>query len=94
MHPEYPSQAAILAGLSEAIIASALNDPSAGPVTIIDTADPKFTRTFSTIGAMAEETRLVRIWGGIHFRTSLETSDRMGRALVAHLLENAYRPAR
>ena len=43
---------------------------------------------------MAEETRVVRIWGGIHFRTSLETSDRMGRALVGHLVENAYRPAR
>jgi hypothetical protein len=94
MHPEYPSQAAILAGLSEGILASALNEASAGPVTITDTVDPKLTRTFQTIGAMAEETRIVRIWGGIHFRTSLETSDRMGRALVAHLLANAYRPAR
>lgn len=43
---------------------------------------------------MAEETRVVHIWGGIHFRTSLETSDRMGRALIVHLLENAYRPVR
>jgi hypothetical protein len=38
--------------------------------------------------------RRVSIRGGIHFRTSLESSDRICRALVAHLLENAYRPAR
>lgn len=92
MHPEFPSQAAISAGVASAILGRVLRDPGAGPVTAADVANPKLTRTFASIAAMAEEQRSVRIWGGVHFRSSLEASDAMGRALVAHLLETAYRP--
>jgi hypothetical protein len=37
---------------------------------------------------------MVRIWGGIHFRSSLEASDRMGRGVVEHVLKTAYQPVR
>jgi hypothetical protein len=92
MHPEYPSQAAIVAGVASAVLAAVLREPAPGPVTVADSANAKITRVFATTAALAEEQRMVRIWGGIHFRSSLEASDRMGRALVAHLLETAYRP--
>jgi len=36
----------------------------------------------------------VRIWGGIHFRTSLVVSDAMGRELVRQLVQATYRPVR
>ena len=94
MHPEYPSQAAIIAGTASALLAQATGDRNAGPVTVVDSADPKLTRTIASLGALAEEQRLVRIWGGIHFRNSLETSERMGRALAEHALQTLYTPVR
>jgi hypothetical protein len=73
------------------VLSSVLNDAAPGPVTAADSADPKLTRAFTSVAALAEEQRLVRIWGGIHFRSSLETSDRMGQALARHLVEQTYR---
>ena len=93
MHPEYPSQAAILAGAGSAALA--LVGGSADiPVTVSDSVDAKVTRSFASIATLAEEQRLVRIWGGIHFRTSLEVSDGLGKALVKHLGDQTYRPVR
>jgi hypothetical protein len=37
---------------------------------------------------------MVRIWGGIHFRNSLEVSEQMGRRLAEHLLGNIMTPVR
>jgi hypothetical protein len=54
-----------------------------------DSADPKLN-----IAALADEHRMVRIWGGVHFRSSLETSGRMGRAPVEHVLQTSYTPVR
>lgn len=94
MHPEYPSQAAIIAGTASALLAQATGDRSAGPLTFVDSADPKLTRTLAGLGPLAEEQRLVRIWGGIHFRNSLEVSERMGRALAEQALQTLYTPVR
>jgi len=94
MHPEYPSQAAIIAGTASALLAQATGDRNAGPLTLSDSADPKLTRTITGLVALAEEQRSVRIWGGIHFRNSLETSERMGRALAEQALQTLYTPVR
>jgi hypothetical protein len=61
---------------------------------VTDSADSRLQRQFNSIGQMAEEQRMVRIWGGIHFRTSLEVSEQMGRKLAEHLLGNSMRPVR
>ena len=94
MHPEYPSQAAIISGTASALLAQVAGDRNAGPLTLVDSADPKLTRTIGGLVALAEEQRSVRIWGGIHFRNSLETSERMGRALAEHALATLYTPVR
>lgn len=44
MHPEYPSQAAIIAGSASTLLGRALGDGNAGPFTVTDSADPKLTR--------------------------------------------------
>jgi len=92
MHPEYPSQAGILAGVGGAALAEI--GAADAPITTNDSADPKVTRSFPSAVSLAEEQRLVRIWGGIHFRTSLEVSDAMGRELVRQLVQATYRPVR
>ena len=92
MHPEYPSQAAIQAGAASAVFAAVLENLPESALTIVDSADPKITRQFAGVAALAEEQRMVRIWGGIHFRSSLQASDQMGRAMVGHILKTVYRP--
>jgi len=94
MHPEYPSSAAIIAGVASGVLESAFG---AGPVptlTVTDFADPRLQRQFNSIAQMAEEQRMVRIWGGIHFRNSLEVSQQMGRKLATHLVSNTLTPVR
>jgi hypothetical protein len=43
---------------------------------------------------MDEEHKSVRIWGGIHFRNSLQVGDDMGRKIAAHLIANSVKPVR
>jgi hypothetical protein len=62
------------------------------PLVIVDSADPQITRQFGSVEALAEEQWMVRIWGGIHFRSSLHASDYMGRAMVTHILKTVSRP--
>lgn len=94
MHPEYPSQAAIGAGVAVAILESVFG-PSQG-VTIVasDVADPKVQRRFKSVAELGEEHRNVRVWGGIHFRSSLEVGEGMGRKIAAYMIENALKPVR
>jgi len=41
---------------------------------------------------MADETMEVRIWGGIHFRNSLQVAYEMGQKIAAYLVENSLKP--
>ena len=94
MHPEYPSQAAIIAGVAVSILESVFGPQPAIPFTATDVMDPKLTRQFNSIAQMAEEHKNVRIWGGIHFRNSLDVGEDMGRKIAAYLIDNALTPAR
>jgi PAP2 superfamily len=92
MHPEYPSQAAIMTGLATAILESVFGS---GPHDLtVSNGDAKLQRRFTSIAHMAEEIRLGRIWAGVHFRNSLEVSEDMGRKIAAYLIENTLQPAR
>jgi hypothetical protein len=93
MHPEYPSAAAIIAGVGAGILESVFGT-SALPFTIVDYANPSLTRPFGSAVQMAEEQREVRVWGGIHYRTSLAVSDEMGRKMAAFVVANTMKPTR
>ena len=54
----------------------------------------RLQRQFTSLGQMAEEQRIVRIWGGIDFRNSLDVSDQMGRKIAAYLISNSMTPVR
>jgi hypothetical protein len=55
--------------------------------------DPKLKRQFGSIAQMSDEHQNVRIWGGIHFRNSLDVGFDMGRKIGAYLVENSLKPA-
>ena len=94
MHPEYPSQAAISAGVMMGVMEALFGQNPALPITIADPTDAKQTRTLSGIAQMAEEHNNVRVWGGIHFRNSLVVATEMGRKIAAYMVENAIKPSR
>ena len=93
MHPEYPSQAAIVAGVSAGVLELVVASAASVPFTVTDLMDPKLKRQFTGIAQLAEEQNLVRIWGGIHFRNSLEVGVDMGRKIAAYLVENSLKPS-
>jgi hypothetical protein len=92
MHPEYPSQAAISAGVAVGILESVFGPPPTTTITATDFIDPKLTRQFSSVSQMGEEHNNVRIWGGIHFRNTLVVATEMGRKIAAYLVDNSLKP--
>jgi len=92
MHPEYPSQAAIIAGASTGILELLVGADASAPVVVTDVADPKIQRRYANIQRLAEEIRNVRVWGGIHFRTSVDVGYDMGRQIAVYLVENSIKP--
>jgi hypothetical protein len=94
MHPEYPSQASIIAGMSVAILESVFGPKPAIAYAVTDFNDPKLKREFATINEMGVEHANVRVWGGIHFRNSLDVADDMGKKIAAYLVNNAMKPRR
>ena len=89
MHPEYPSQAAIICGVAIGILESVFGPNPAVPFTVTDLADPKIKRQYNSITELADEHMDMRVWGGIHFRNSLQVGDDMGRKIASYLVETS-----
>lgn len=93
LHPEYPSQAAISAGVMLGVMELVLGSDLKTPIVISDPSNPAVKRTL-TVGQIAEEHNNIRVWGGIHFRTSLVVATDMGRKIAAYMVDNAIKPVR
>ena len=63
------------------------------PFTTTDLFDPKLQRPFKSIAEMDEEQKNVRVWGGIHFRNSLDVGYDMGKKIAVYLVNNSFKPA-
>ena len=93
MHPEYPAQAAIIASLIRAVV-EAEHGTRPMALTIVDTANPNLKRSYDGVAQLTDEMCDVRIWGGVHFRSSLEASRAMGRRMAADLVSTQLRAVR
>jgi hypothetical protein len=93
MHPEYPSQAGINAGAARAILESVFGTAPESFI-VTDIGDARLLRKFTSFAQLDEEQKEVRIWGGIHFRNSLEVGEAMGRKIADHLVANYLKPTR
>jgi hypothetical protein len=91
MHPEYPSQAGINAGAAQGVLEAVFGNGTEG-FTATDTSDARLSRQFTSFAQMTQEHKEVRIWGGIHFRNSLEVGEAMGRKVADHLVANYMKP--
>ena len=93
MHPEYPSAAGIVAGVSIGVLEAVFGPKPATAVVVTDQLDPKLQRHFGNAQQVADEVVAVRVWGGIHFRNSLEVGYGMGRGIAEFMVQNALKPA-
>jgi hypothetical protein len=89
-HPEYPAAHACIAGtLSETLkqafgtrrLSFSFNSTVTGT-----------THTWATLDEMADELREARIWGGMHFRTSLVHGTVLGEKTARYVLRHAFEP--
>jgi hypothetical protein len=94
MHPEYPSQATINATIASAVLESVFGPVKAIPFTATDVRDPKRTRQFASLADMAEEQKNVRVWGGVHYRFAIRTSEDVGCKVAAYMIEHTLKPVR
>jgi hypothetical protein len=93
MHPEYPSQAGINSGAARAVLEAMFGAAPEG-FTVTDVADARLTRPYASFAEMSQEHKEVRIWGGIHFRNSLEIGDAMGQKIADHLVATYVKPVK
>jgi hypothetical protein len=94
MHPEYPSQATINATIASVVLESVFGSVKVIPFTATDVRDPKRTRQFASVADMAEEQKNVRVWGGVHYRFAIRTSEDVGQKVAAHMIGNTLKPVR
>ena len=94
MHPEYPSQATINATIAMAVLESAFGPLQGIAFTATDVRDSTRTRRFGSLAEMAEEQKNARVWGGVHYRFAIRTSEDVGGKVAAYMIENTLKPAR
>src|SRR5215468_1040356 len=94
LHPEYPSQATINAMIASAVLESVFGTLKTIPFTATDVRDPERTQKFASLADMAEEQKGVRVWGGVHYRFAIRTSEDVGPKVAAYIIENTLKPVR
>jgi hypothetical protein len=91
-HPEYPSAHSCITPLQGRIIARFIGTPR------INFTVPSLTglgdRTFTWPRQLGYEVGNARIWGGIHYRSSVEDGLAIGRKVSSWVLRHDFRPTR
>ena len=84
--PEYPSAHASISGSAAFILASRFGDNTSFTVTSESRAG---TRTFSSFSGAVSEIADARVFGGIHFRTSCNLGNTLGRDVANFVARHA-----
>ena len=92
MHPEYPSQAAIIAGVSIGVFEAVFGANPSTPVVASDLIDPKLAAPLRQRQGDGRRSAERAVWGGIHFRNSLDVGYQMGTKIAVFLVENSIKP--
>jgi hypothetical protein len=88
-HPEYPSaheniSSAIVEVVSRVLGTNAINIDVQGGPTLTE------TRHFATANDLRTEVGLARIWGGLHYRFSVQAGEALGRQVADYDLGHAF----
>jgi hypothetical protein len=87
--PEYPSAHSSISGSAAFILASIFGDNTAFTVT---SESRPGTRSFSSFSSAVAEIADARVFGGIHFRTSCDLGNTLGRNVAEFIERRTMRP--
>ena len=88
-HPEYPSSHACLTGATAFALARIMQTEAIDFE--VDAANIGITRHYPTRDDLTEEIREARIWGGVHYRFSIEAGLRLAEKVVKFNLNRNFR---
>ena len=83
MHPEYPCAHCITAAAVGAVLEAEFGSGEVAPIVMTSPAAPGATHRWTRIADYVTEVSQARIWGGIHYRSSTEVGEAMGREIGA-----------
>jgi hypothetical protein len=87
---EFVSNHAILTGGFMRALANVVGDEHS--FVLNSPGFPSFTITYNRLSDAAEEVKFARMWGGIHFRNSVNVGQAMGTAIADYITSNFLRP--
>jgi membrane-associated phospholipid phosphatase len=88
-HPEYPAGHPSLNGAAATVLLSYFDDAQTFVLTTGLTS-----RTYDSIAQAREDGNNGRVWGGMHFPSTVAISDAEGAAIAAYLGQNAMKSIR
>ena len=89
-HPEYPAGHPSLNGAAATILLAHFGDAQ----TFMLTTPNRPTRTYTSIGQARADGNNARIWGGMHYPSTVAVSDQMGQAIAEYINQNAIQKRR
>lgn len=89
-HPEYPAAHGAVQGAGAFVLARYFGQHYAFETT--SPTVPGVTRQYASFKAFADEGFMARLYGGMHFRHSLDDGARQGRRVAGWVLERYLRP--
>jgi hypothetical protein len=96
-HPEYPSgHACITSAYTEGLQTYFHTDrlPLVIESTVFPIGDTRRTRSYERLSDVREDVADARVWGGLHFRSTMEETPKLGDRIVAHVAAHYFRETR
>jgi len=94
LHPEYPCAHCVCDGAAGAVLKSVFGTGNLPEFTLTYAAMSGVTRKYTSIQQLEDEVAMARIWGGVHYRTSNEVGNTIGRKVGEYVLQNYLQAAR
>jgi hypothetical protein len=89
-HPEYPAGHPALNGAAATVLLGHFDD--AQTFTLTTSGQP--SRTYTSLARARSDGNDARVWGGMHYPSTVAASDAVGEAIAKHVAEHAMRPVR
>ena len=89
-HPEYPAGHPSLNGAAATVLRIHFGDSQT--FTLTTTGQPN--RTYTSIAQAREDGNNARVWGGMHYPSTVAISDAVGEAIAHYVNRNSMRPLR
>ena len=89
-HPEYPAGHPSLNGVAATVLLTFFDDQQSFTLSTINQP----SRNYSSITQARSDGNNARVWGGMHYPSTVEISDAMGEAIGHYVNQNSMIPLR